>query len=329
MTRLSPGEAALLDVARAVLGRGELRPPLRPPTRLTPDGARLLREIVAKGAVRQLGRMGWRVERCLEGDEVRSGRLWERHAKLPLHFTGASLALLTWLATGDAQALDVEPVTAADELLMYWALSAAQGTDTARALAQQPAIRRSALCWLGFAADLARAQPLEAAPTFELDGPFAWVLEALRGDLAQRWTAAERAKSRVGRPGELEAIGEAQDAVLAAFLRAAEGARRRDLCGFIIDAAEAFLRRPTPAGAGLDPLTPLSDRQRARRAAGALMRAVSALHRWDAEHRAVRFVDEGYAAAQALLADWERLGPRGFARAEEYLRQLESFGGSA
>jgi hypothetical protein len=69
---------------------------------------------------------------------------------------------------------------------------------------------------------------------------------------------------------------------------------------------------------------PLRERTDARRRSAALMRALAILRAWDQEHRSVRFIDDGYDLAQRLVADWERLGERGFSKAAELVAELDA-----
>jgi hypothetical protein len=52
--------------------------------------------------------------------------------------------------------------------------------------------------------------------------------------------------------------------------------------------------------------------------------AVGRLRQWDEQHRAVRFFDDEYAAAQHLLRRWERLGAESFRRLEAAQHELEA-----
>ena len=74
----------------------------------------------------------------------------------------------------------------------------------------------------------------------------------------------------------------------------------------------------------LDPEASLRERSEARQQAGALFRAVQRLEQWDQLHRGTRFIDDGYEAAQAMVKDWERLGPAGFRAAEQVVAELEA-----
>jgi hypothetical protein len=84
------------------------------------------------------------------------------------------------------------------------------------------------------------------------------------------------------------------------------------------------LRRGEDLVASLSSTSPLRERGEARRAAGALLRALARLRAWDAEHRSVRFFDDDYPQAQRLVKDWERFGDAGFRQAERLLSELEN-----
>jgi hypothetical protein len=260
------------------------------------------------------------------------GRLWERHAPVPLPFTSASLELLRWLVktpfaapASNLEQLRPMPLEIGDQLLVYLALDAARTTPALRVLAAQPFVRATPLAWLGHAHALARrgAVPPSFAPLTA--GAGAVVVEALSGELAKRWYAVELGKRAMFEPAPLIELGDAQDQALTGFMASCDAARRRDLAAFVIDAAAPLLARnlaPTPAQ--LDPNTTLALRGQARVAAGALLRAVVRWGEWDQLHRGVRFIDDDYAAAQLLLERFETIGSSGLARATHWLGELAS-----
>jgi hypothetical protein len=260
------------------------------------------------------------------------GRLWERHAPVPLAFTGASVAFLRWLVgTGFAApastlaALQAMPLAIGDQLLIYLALDAARTTPALRVLAAQPFVRAAPLAWLGHANALAKRGG--EAPSFGglTEGVGAIVVEALAGELAKRWYAVELGKRAMFEPDLLLDLGAAQDQTLTRFMAACDDARRRDLALFVIEAAAPLLARnlaPTPAQ--LDPNTTLATRAQARIAAGALLRGVVRWGEWDQQHRGVRFIDDDYAAAQLLLERFETIGASGVGRAAHWLADLAS-----
>ena len=289
----------------------------------------------------------------LDGGAVRRGRIWERHAPIGLVFsqatvrflcwliatplTGASATQTPWLRPGrlehdvggrDATWLEETALTVGDQVMIYLALDAATGTPAQAAIAALPVTRTAPLAWLGF------ADRLGAPPSLAFDslceGAGAIVIEALTGELAQRWRAVELSKRAITVPERLIALGAAQDATLQGFMAACDRHRRRDLAGFVIDAAAPLLQReivPTPAQ--LDPGAPLARRAAARVAAGALLRAVTVWGAWDQAHRGVRFIDDDYPAAQLLLARFEAIQASGAGRAAGWLAELASLAPTA
>ena len=272
-----------------------------------------------------------------DGTTVR-GRLWERYPVTPLEFTAATVQLLRWLVSQSFAAapstiaeLKAMPLSIGDQIMIYLALDASRATPAARVLAAQPLIAGAPLAWLGFAPLFAAHR--HAPPqryTSLIEGAGAIAVEALADELAQRWYAAELAKRQVEDPAELIALGAAQDAVLEQFMGACDAARRRDLARFVLDAAAPLLARNlSPHVVALDPRRPLSERAKARIAAGALMRAINRWNDWDQLHRGVRYIDDDYQAAQLLLQAFERIGPPGVARAQGFLAELASLAPTA
>jgi len=292
--------------------------------------ARLLGDALAQVWPALWRRGGSEPGASIEGGAVRRGRIWERHAPVGLTFSVATLRLLRWLVatplTGPAAGLatlDAAPLTVGDQLMIYFALEATAGTTAQPAIAAQPLVRAAPLAWLGF---IDRCSSGGAAPppfAGLCHGAGAIVVEALSRDLARRWRAVELSKRAIAAPQGLIELGGAQDATLDAFMAACDQHRRRDLAGFVIDAAAPLLRQGiAPVPGRLDPTIPLGTRAAARRAAGALLRGVTRWAAWDDAHRGVRFIDDDYAAAQLLLARFEAIGPAGTARAASWLSEL-------
>ncbi|WP_426751232.1 hypothetical protein [Myxococcus sp. Y35] len=338
MIRVSPSEHPLLTLARAIVGLGQyasvedlLRGLHAVPRRFSPGAMHVLRDTLAKGSVLALARCGgWRRQRALHDGAVRSGRMWERHAPPALHFSPVTLHTLRWLLEQPllkygAAPLEVEGTpTSADALFLYLCCRLVAGTPCAPTLGAQPLFRRSALCWLGFPEQFGPKPPeLTAADFAPLLADGAWLLDALRPELARRWRGLEESKRGLSSPSEALALGTAQEAVLAAYLDAVDTAGRRDLASFLIDAARPLLEQPASRWVeGLSRSATLASRAEAARAAAAFLRALSRLSRWDAEHRAVRFFDDGYETAQLLLSEWGAFGEAGFRRAEDHAREL-------
>lgn len=323
--------------------------------RMGPTSMRLLKGTLAHGVVRLLARRGgWRPARFLGPDgKPSSGRLWERHPTPTFAFSGASFRLLRWLTAtpfGLSQAPPLQTggeLTAADEVLHYVAAEMLARNGLGFALAPATAFARSGLCWLGFPEELrgrngtgSGASPesgIEAAgdpPDPErfarlATGEGAIVLEAFQQELAARWVVLERNKRSCVRCDRMVDLGRTQETLLASFLEGLDRARRRDLAGFLVEAAAVLVPRPMPAAhwvASLDPRASLQERMAARRAAGAFLRALARLEAWNGEHRTTAFFDEGYDAAQMLLQEWERLGADGYRRVQALLHDLESLG---
>jgi FtsH ternary system-associated peptide len=262
------------------------------------------------------------------GGAVRRGRIWERHAPVGLGFSVATLRLLRWLLATPLAAprsilapLAAGPLTIGDQVMVYLALDAAAGTPAQAAIAAQPLVRAAPLAWLGFADRLGEGDPGELASLCH--GAGAIVVEALTSELARRWRMVELGKRAIEAPDTLIALGAAQDATLGGFLAACDRHHRRDLAGFVLDAAAPLVARGiSPMPARLDPDATLARRAAARVAAGALLRGVMTWARWDEAHRGVRFIDDDYAMAQLLLARFEAIQPAGAARTAAWLADL-------
>jgi hypothetical protein len=330
---VAASERDLITMARALvaphaydawllLGRTRTLPP-----KIGPTCAMLLED-----ALRQvwpaLWRRGARPGTSLAGTQLRVGRGWERHAAQPLAFTAATIELLRWLvatplanAPTAAPSLGAMPLALGDQVAIYLALAFADGTPAQLAIARQPFAREAPLAWLGFA-NLMTGTP-DVAFDQLASGAGAIVVEALADELAGRWRTAELGKRALVSPDTAIELGAAQDATLERFMAACDRHRRRDLGGFLLDAAAPLIARglqPTPAA--LDPDAPLSERVAARVAAGALLRAIARWGEWDRQHRGVRFIDDDYAIAQHLLARFERVGQVGADRAAAWLADL-------
>jgi hypothetical protein len=273
-------------------------------------------------------RDGARPRASVMGNAVVRGRPWQRYAPAPLVFTRATLDLLRWLvgmplATGgEVPELDARRLAIGDEVAIYLALDLATDLPPQLVIARQPMVRRSALAWLGFAHLMAGDPP---DFTSIVTGTGAMVVDALGGELADRWRGAELHKRQLENPDELLAVGRAQSAALEKFMTACDAAQRRDLAGFVLDAARPLLERNiAPVAQLLDPQKPLSTRSQARLAAGALLRGVQTWSHWDEQHRGVRFIDDNYAVAQVLLGRFEPIGRPLTDRAAQMLSELAS-----
>lgn len=343
--RVSASEAELLTLARALVGQVPLegaehlvrsRRKLAP--KIGPTAMRLLEQTLAAGATLSLARRGGaRPARHVRGTQVVSGRAWELHPDLLLSFSPATFQVLRWmlensLAMPAVPALHVEALTPADELVLHLACDLVVRAGCEPALHQGAVFGRSALCWLGFPAELAGTRQASLPPDAQrfsalVRGPGLALLEALQGDLAARWVALARDKARLADPERLAGRSEVERALLDAWLTAVEREGREDLALFLLDAAVELLKPGTTSRhfvAPLDRRGPLAERTEARRAAGAYLRALLRMAGWVERWRATPFFEDSYAASQMLLSSWERFGDEPIARAQAILRELET-----
>ena len=194
----------------------------------------------------------------------------------------------------------------------------------------RPAFVRHGLCRLAFPEDFAEVkddEPPDFAPW--TDGVGACLLEALQPELAARWLQVERGKEDISDFARMRGLGRSQELVLDAYYKAVEEAGRLDLARFLLEtAAERAARRgaaqtwvgglQAPAGARL------ADRAETYRAATAFLRSLERMAAWTNQARRTGYFDEGYAASQLWLADWERCdGDARLARAREIIRHLD------
>ncbi|MCA9669531.1 MAG: hypothetical protein KC503_28245 [Myxococcales bacterium] len=353
MKRVAASEHRVLSVARALVGQigaDAIEPVLRSsyamPPKLGSTAMALLEQTLRAGVVLALCRRGgWRrVEHADAEGEVRRGRMWQRHGPPALRFSPMSVQLCRWLAgealvtSGATLSWRGKP-TLGDQLLLYLACDLTLACDVSRRVAVSPAFRRSPLCWLGFpdvlsAGEAPEARELDASSfdPFVAGGDGVVVLEALQDDLVARWTRIERLKGRVRKPSALIALGESQRRVLDLLMDSAERYGRRDICAFVIEASAALMRGPRDPAQWIGNLTraaSLSERQRAREAAGALLAGLERVSSWVEGARGTRFFDDDYALSQLLLRRFEPLGPEGLSRARALRSQLSALDADA
>jgi hypothetical protein len=333
----------LLRHASVEQARQGLETSLQAPPCLNRGAIELVQDTLAKGTMLLLARAGgWRCERFLRGPTVFEGRLWERTAPadLALSFSGASLEFLIWITSVNPEKTrevvwkpNPETLTLGDHLLLSFAFSALHQDNWHRRLdlVHRPVFCRHPLCRLAFPEDFggATAQRVDFLPWVE--GSAAWVLETVQSELANHWLEIERGKENIVDPAEMRALGNSQEAILTAYLDAIESAQRLDLARFLLQAAASLLGsagEPSarswtgalhfPAGVRL------AERSDTYRAALAFLRALDRLAGWTHRARSVGYFDEGYAAAQLWLADWERWnGDHIHARAQVIVRQTD------
>lgn len=327
MSRSSEGQ--LVALARGLFGQAgnELQQLLLEswpvPAKVSPEGLKVLCDTLGKGAVLWLTRQGaWR------------DRLWARQTPPPIAFEASTVQVLQWLLEqplghDGATPLRLAPPKALGcELVLLAALATSVETPAERQLVTQPAVRESLLCRVSFPSALVmnggEVKAGAIAPTPEQD----FALEALQPALARWWRAAELLKARLLLPTDVLRVGLAQARVLDQLFTWAEQNDRRERCEFLLEAMAPLLHeRATVADfvSTFDDKLPLRERQAARRAAGAVLQALARLHHWDEQARTVRFIDDGYEAAQARVRRYEaRFGVARFALAQRLSEQLEA-----
>jgi FtsH ternary system-associated peptide len=349
MKVVSRFEANLLSILHFLLRRlpAEQALPLvvagwKAPTCLGRPAVGLVQDALASGTPILLARAGgWRRERHLRGAAVVTGRLWERTppGELSLSFTGESLGFLIWLTAVDLKrpkefVWKPQPskFTVGDRALFYFAYAALREQQIHRALGlpSRPAFVQDGLCRLAFPEDFGEV-PSDEPPDFApwTTGVGSCLLEALQPELAARWMQVERGKEDVPEYARMRALGQAQELVLEAYYKAIEAVGRLDLARFVLDTAAGVLPEgaqarnwvgglETPAGARL------ADRAETYRAATAFLRSLERTAGWTVQARRTGYFDEGYAASQLWLAEWERCdGEARLARAREIIRNLD------
>jgi hypothetical protein len=325
--RLSPVDAAL----PALFDRPA------PPPGLSTTCLELVCDSLAKGCVLYLARAGgWRRERFLRGGVPVVGRLWDRTPldERKLVFSENTLDFFRWLTASDptqTKPWQPEPsdLTVADQLVIALTYDAFRDSEAGLAWRERPAFARNPLVRLTYAEDFAAAARLAPDYSAWVDGLGGAILEALQALLAARWLTVERGKRGIGDWPTMVQLGDAQALVLDRFAAAVEPPGRYDLARFLLHAAV----RSCPPSARAEDLVGglqggkrrrLAERYAVQRRAGALLQFLERMGGWERRARGVGYLDEGYAAAQSFLADWESAGAADAAvRAREVLRQLE------
>ncbi|HKI38722.1 MAG TPA: hypothetical protein VKA46_43135, partial [Gemmataceae bacterium] len=314
---------------------------LKAPPCLGRPAVGLVQDALAKGTALLLARAGgWRRERNLRGEAVVAGRLWARTPpqELGLAFSGETLEFLVWVTAVNRKkpmGLVWEPelakLTLGDQALLYFAYAALRESNAHRELdlPGRPALQKHGLCRLAFPEDFAgvKEEPPDFAPW--TNGTGACVLEALQSELCDRWLQLERGKEDVSDHVRMRALGGSQELVLDTYYKAVEEAGRLDLARFLLRAAASVLPEGVAAQRWVGGLQApmgarLADRAATYRAATAFLRSLERMAVWTSRARGTGYFDEGYAASQLWLADWEHCdGDARLARAREIIRHLD------
>lgn len=328
VARVTVAEANVLSLVRWVLDEASTTDGTRlllssslAPAKLGPTSAALLESTLARGTAHALLTYGGWTEEA-------GARLWQE-ALPPLHFTSNLIRVCQWALRQALVEPNIAPVaisgtfTPAEEVFVALLLERARGTAAEATLLSQQVFRDAPLVALVHVASFARVAPLPATPLTSAHLPFVRGLLDLLGDA---WFKAELEKRSLSNPRVLARVGTAQLEVAESFLSVVDGQNRRLLARFFIDAAAAWLGNHSSATdlVSLDPESPLRERSEARARAGSLLHVVGRLEQWDQAHRSTHFIDDGYAVAQALVKDWERLGPAGFDAARRVVAELNA-----
>jgi hypothetical protein len=345
---VSKFEFALLRVLRFLLGHFPpdqglqlVRAAHPRPECLSRTAVELVKDSLAKACVLFLVRAGgWRNDRFLRNGRPAAGRAWDRTPldERALAFSPAVVEFLLWAtsekvhdtrAAWDAPAKSLTP---ADELFFWLAFDACRvDPDVASALRKKEAVRSNPLGWISYPGDLTDADAEPAPPAFAplFAGERAAILECLQPHLTHRWLRGERAKGQTGDWRRMRVQGRAEAAGLAAFLAAADAAKRPDLARFVLATNAGLFQTDLPPlfwTGGLQGSGPprLADRLDTLRAALAVPRQMATLAEWHQKYRGVAYFDDDYAASQLWKRDWEAAdGDRVAARARATLEQVE------
>lgn len=329
---ISRAETNVLTLARVAVGVVPATDAMRllvsgvsVPQKLGPTAREALSDTLSRGTVLSLARQGGWIPAADQ-------RLWERTKVPKLEFTANIVRILNWVLATPLTEAEVQPLglkgqlTVAEDAFVALLIDRLRGTGVEGAVARQPALRKGPLTVLAHAGLLGREAALESVPAIDVDAHATWI-DGLRTLLARNWLHVEKIRRDITEPQVLTRIGRTQGDVLDAFFAIIHKAGRDDLATFVIDAATQWVtpdRKPDDFTRSMSVDAPLRERTEARRRSAAMVRALLTLREWDQEHRTVRFIDDGYDLAQRLVADWERLGERGFQRAQELVQELDA-----
>ncbi|MBL8954703.1 MAG: hypothetical protein JNK82_28255 [Myxococcaceae bacterium] len=328
------GEGQLVALARGLFGDAGSELQLlmgeawSAPAKLSLRGLEVLEDTLGKGAVLWLTRQGaWR------------DRLWSKRPPPAVFFESDTVAVLQWLLEqplaheGSTPLRLVQAKSLGCELVLLAALASSIDTPAERQLATQLSVRASPLCRVAFPITLAlHAVPakakVEEPPPLAFDAAQDFALEALQPALARWWRDGERLKARLLLPADVLRCGTAQARALDQLFAWADQNERRERATFLLEALAPLLHERVKADdfvTQFDDRLSLRDRHAARRAAGAALRGLERLAHWDEQARTVRFIDDGYDAAQARVKTYETVfGNARFALAHRVREELDA-----
>lgn len=328
MRSVSRFESNLLQIVQGVFRPTARRKLLRfianpsdRPKCLSASAVFLLQDTLAKGSIQRLALQGaWRRDRFLRSGQAKAGRTWDR---IPLNqrrlsFSEISIRFLLWLTSTEfsdnrksRQFHCKEQPTGGDLLLLYWVYEFVREAPFAAGWRNWPVIVANPFCRLMFPEDFGEAigESCKFESAFTTDTTFLW--EVLQPQLAARWIAIEQGKLENDSVNAVQHIGQSQIFTAGEFLNAAERAGRRDLARWFFETTRLFfLGEPTAeqwtGHLQVEGLR-MADRVEAYRAAVSLAQIFARLDIWQAEARAIGYLDEDYRAAQFWLEMWEHM----------------------
>lgn len=215
---------------------------------------------------------GWKKERCLDGNKMREGRLWQRHPDLNLTMSPGFVHLITNKG--------IAPETPGDYLSQY-------------IIGRKIAINHhNPLIFI--------IHPENKKMDFKVVSN-SWVMEALQEDFAAFWVKKEKEKQALVDWKKVRDVGLAQECVLDYLFKEIERTKRYDLARFLFLAIKelgtpVYKHNVAPR---------LADRQEVWRAVTVLPRAFQRMKSW---YTASGYFDEDYSNTQLFKKYWEDFG---------------------
>ena len=291
-------EREVVNLSIALVDGSDPRLHVRPlinagkPTGLSPHALAAIERVLVRGVARILVDGGGEVAPWRSGAQLKFG--------------SATLDLLHWLHATKVNEGKRPALKLRAPLLPLDAFLAARAIELVRAAggAVPKPLTKSPWVWL-FAGEALAAAGAAVPDTLLWRRVFAepWLLDCTPRHLHGVWSSWARTSRAVDLPQTI-AHGEAQEKILTGFLGAIDRPPRAGFLGdLMVDLAEL------PAGVwNIDRgKESLARWQNARRARAAVIRTVCAtLSRWEAEWRAVGFVEDEYREVQGHLRRFER-----------------------
>ena len=340
MKTLNRFEANLMSILYAILDerpadsvQSHLEKEMEKPPCLSRETVEMVKDVMGKGFVRWLAKADWRKEKFLRDEEVNEGRLWERWSasELGLSFSGHSLEFLIAITAADGRSNKFvwkprgkQSMELGDWMLLFKSADTFCRSRVGRAWFRFPVLHQNPLICL------AMPHLTNGKTEFSewMTGTRAAILEALQGELAQKWVRLEQEKSNIRNHQGMLDLGLRQTLVLSSYMDTCEKAQRRDLCRFLLVAMRTLVGLESVkswVNMDLSQLR-LADRKKVYEATASFLSVAERLRKWHQSCQGIGYFDEGYAAAQLWLEDWERYdGERVMERAKAMKQELVEF----